>query len=71
LTLSTAVLVIITAASLPVSLSVVAVLLMIVASVVFLLSPAMLESQFSHRQSRRMVGEAGGEVVFPWFDNPT
>ncbi|MDP6549120.1 MAG: permease prefix domain 1-containing protein [Dehalococcoidia bacterium] len=71
LTLSTAILVVITAASLPVSLSVVAVLLMIVASVVFLLSPAMLESQLSHRQSRRMAGEAGGEVASLWFDNTT
>jgi hypothetical protein len=42
---------------------------MILASVVFFLSPAALESQLGHRQSRRMVVEAGGEVVSHWFDS--
>ena len=50
LTVSTSILVIITAASLPVSLNVLAVVLMIVASLVFLLSPAILESKMECRQ---------------------
>ena len=50
LTVSTSILVIITAASLPVSLNVLAVVLMIVASLAFLLSPAMLESKMERRQ---------------------
>ena len=71
LTLTTAALVIITAASLPVSLSGLAVLMMIVASVVFLLSPAMLDSQLNHRNSRRLAQEDGSEVVTHWFCNTT
>ena len=67
LALTTAVLVIITAASLPVSLSGLAVLMMIVASVVFLLSPAMLD----HRHSRQMAHDSAGEVVTHWFCNTT
>jgi len=50
LTVSTSILVVITAASLPVSLNVLAVVLMIVASLAFLLSPAMLESKMERWQ---------------------
>ena len=50
LTVSTSILVIITAASLPVSLNVLAVVLMIVASLAFMLSPAMLGSKIERRQ---------------------
>jgi hypothetical protein len=50
LTVSTSILVVITAASLPVSLDVLAVVLMIVASLAFLLCPAMLESRLEHRR---------------------
>ena len=71
LTLVTAILVAVSAASLPISLNVLAVLLMIVASVVFLLSPAMLEAQLSHRQGNLRVQETGGEVVTHWFANST
>lgn len=71
LTLATAVLVLITAASLPVSLSAVAILMMIAASLVFLLSPAILDSRLNHRHSRRMQPESGGEVVTHWFNNTT
>ena len=52
LTVSTAILVVITAASLPVSLNVLAVMLMIVASLAFLLCPAMLESTLERGQLR-------------------
>ena len=63
LTVSTFILVIVTAASLPVSLSVVAVSLMIVASLAFLLSPAMLESKLERRQLKT---EAAGEAPDIW-----
>jgi hypothetical protein len=69
LTLVTAILVAISAASLPISLNVLAVLLMIVASVVFLLSPAVLESQLSHRQGYLRAQGSSGEVVTHWFAN--
>jgi hypothetical protein len=59
LALSTAILVAVTAASLPVDFSFLAVLLIIMASVAFLLSPAMLESQIYHRKSRPMPLEVG------------
>ena len=49
LTVSTSILVIITAASLPVSLGALAVILMIVTSLAFLLSPVMLESKIESR----------------------
>ncbi len=49
LTVSTSILVIITVASLPVSLGALAVILMIVTSLAFLLSPAMLESKIESR----------------------
>ena len=71
LTLITAILVAITATSLPVSLSALAILLMIVASVVFLLSPAMLESRLKHRYSLQAASHSGGEVVTHWFCNTT
>ena len=71
LTLITAILVAITAASPPVSLSVLAILLIIVASVVFLLSPAMLESRLNHRYSRQALNPSGGQVVTHWFCNTT
>ena len=59
LTVATSILVIITAASLPVSLNVLAVVLMIVASLAFLLCPAMLESTLERRQLRPgTLGEA-------------
>ncbi len=67
LTLITAILVSITAASLPVSLSGLAILFMIVASVVFLLSPAMLEARIKHQYSLETGGHSGGEVVTHWF----
>ena len=70
LTLTTAILGIITVVSLPVSFGFLAVLLMILASVVFLLSPAMLESKFHHRDEYQG-GHSGGEVVTHWFANTT
>jgi hypothetical protein len=71
LAITTAILVIITAGSLPVSLSILAVLMMIVASVVFLLSPAVLDSQLNRRNGRHTVNDSDGEVVTHWFCNTT
>ena len=85
LSLSTAILVIATVASLPISFSLVAVLLMMVASVAFLLSPAMLDSQLNEGRSRyplnsqvfplgrgglsRGIKGQSGEEVTHWFAN--
>jgi hypothetical protein len=59
LALTTAILIVISATSLPVDFSFLAFLLMIMASVVFLLSPAMLESQLNHRQPQLPAYEPG------------
>lgn len=63
LTVSTSILVIITAASLPVSLGALAVILMIVASLAFLLSPAMLESKM---ESRWLKAESISDLSEGW-----
>ena len=63
LTVSTSILVIITAASLPVSLDALAVILMIVASLAFLLSPAMLESKM---ESRWLKAESISDLSEGW-----
>ena len=64
LTVSTSILVIITAASLPVSLGALAVILMIVASLAFLLSPAMLESKM---ESRWLKAESFSDLSEGWL----
>ncbi len=72
LTLTTSFLVAITAASLPVNLGFLAVLLMIVASVVFLLSPVIWESQIAQRRQRRQATMYGqGEDPNSWFTDTT
>ena len=63
LALTTSILIAITAAALPVDLGIVAVLLMMVASVVFLLSPAMWETQLAHRRQRAV--QAAGPAEEP------
>ena len=68
LTVATSILVAITAASLPVSLSALAVVLMIVASLAFLLSPAMLGSKM---ERRRLEAEGVGEVSDTWPSDQT
>ena len=68
LTVTTSILVIITAASLPVSLNALAVILMIVASLAFLLSPAMLESKM---ERRRLEAEGFGELPDNWRSDKT
>jgi len=63
LTVTTSILVIITAASLPVRLNALAVILMIVASLAFLLSPAMLESKIERRQLEAVTT---GDLLETW-----
>ncbi len=70
LTLTTVIMVAITAASLPVDLGMLAVLLMIAASVAFLLSPAVLDPQRQGRKNLLEQSEPGG-VVTHWFTNTT
>jgi len=65
-TLATVILVAITAASLPISLDMPAVLLMIVASVAFLPSPSMLDRQWQGRHHPLLPAEPG-ELVTHWF----
>ena len=71
LTLCTVVMVIITAASLPVAFNVLAVVLMMLASVAFLLSPALVETQLNHRRFLYSPYGSGGKVVTHWFANAT
>lgn len=73
LTLATVILVVVTAASLPVSLGMVAVLLMIIASVAFLLSPAMLDSHRikHHIQPGHPPPAQGDDAANGWFTNST
>ena len=63
LTVSTSILVIITAALFPVSLGALAVILMIVTSLTFLLSPAMLESKI---ESRWLNAESFSDLSKEW-----
>ena len=63
LTVTASTLMIITAASLPVSLSALAVVLMIVASLAFLSSPAILNSKLERRQYE---ANGIGEMPDPW-----
>ena len=71
MTLCAVLMVVMTAASLPVAFSSLAVLLMMPASRAFLLSPAVLESQIAHRHFSGPARDSSGEVVTHWFDNPT
>ena len=69
LALITSILIVITALSLPVDLGFVAVGLMILASVAFLLSPAVLEAQANRRQRLSMAGP--GEDASNWSSDTT
>ena len=71
LTLCTVVMVIITAASLPVEFNVLAVVLTMLASVAFVLSPSVLEPFWNHRRSLYPPYGSGGKVVTHWFASQT
>jgi hypothetical protein len=64
LTVTTSILVIITAASLPASLNALAVILMIIASLAFLLSPETLESKIERRQ---LESDVAGDLLEAWL----
>ncbi len=67
LTLSTALLVVYTVAAIPLTFGILAVTLVILSSVAFLLSPAILEAWLSKRLSNRSAFKERGEVVTHWF----
>ena len=72
LTVTTSLLVSITAASLPVNLGFLAVFLMVVASLVFLLSPAIWESHLAYRRQRRVTTMSSQtEDSNRWFSDLT
>ncbi len=72
LTVTTSLLVSITAASLPVNLGFLAVFLMVVASLVFLLSPAIWESHLAHRRQLRVTTiSSQAEDSNRWFSDST
>ena len=69
LTLSTAVLVVYTVVAVPLSSSVLAMLLITIASVAFLLSPAMMDWRWTRRESYYPDFQRSGEVVTHWFSS--
>ena len=71
LTLATAVLVAVTAKALPVDFGIMAIAAMILVSVVFLLSPAVLESRTLHRRQRALNLAGAVEDASPWNRDPT
>ena len=70
LTASTAVLVLFTLVTIPLSISLLSMILIILASVVFLLSPAILQSRLERKERSYSSLEGGGEIVTHWFTSP-
>jgi hypothetical protein len=69
LTVSTVLLVVFTLVAAPLTISLISIMLVIIASVAFLLSPAILQSRLERREQSRLPIEGGGEVVNHWFTN--
>ncbi len=69
LTISTALLVVFTAVAVPVGLGLLSGILVILASVAFLLSPAVIQSRLERRERSRQLVDEDGEVVTHWFRN--
>ena len=73
LTISTALLVMFTVAVIPISFGVFSIILVTLASIAFLLSPALVRSRLDRREEPYLSaiegGEPGGEVVTHWFTN--
>jgi len=69
LTLSTALLVVFTVVAIPLSFGVLAAILVSLASVAFLLSPAILEARLAKRSSPHPAMPDNGEVVTHWFSS--
>ena len=70
LTASTIVLVVFTTVAVPLSFGLVSVILITLASVAFLLSPAIIQSRLDRRERTYPSFEGGEEVVTHWFTNP-
>ncbi len=70
LTLSTVLLVVYTVVAIPLSFGLLAITLVILSSVAFLLSPAILEARLARRWSARQSFSGGREVVTHWFSIP-
>ena len=70
LTLSTALMVVYTVVAIPLSFGLLAVILVILSSVAFLFSPAILEARFAKRTPSRRPAHRGGQVVTHWFSVP-
>ena len=69
LTISTVLLVVFTLVAAPLTIGLISMMLIIIASVAFLLSPAILQSRLERREQSRLLMEGGGEVVNHWFRN--
>ena len=67
LTMSTAVLVVFTVVAIPLGLSFLSMMLITLASIAFLLSPAILQSRLERRERSDRALEGEGEVVTHWF----
>ena len=70
LTLSTALMVVYTVVALPLTFGILAVILVILSSVAFLFSPAILEARLARRKSSRQLADPGKQVVTHWFTAP-
>ena len=69
LTAATAVLIGFTMVAIPLSFGVLAIILITIASMAFLLSPAILQSRLDRQKTSYPPGETGEEVVPDWFTN--
>ena len=67
LTVSTTLLVIFTTVTLPITIGLLSILLIVLASVAFILSPAILQSRLDRNDQLHGSIEGGGEVVTHWF----
>ncbi len=70
LTLSTALMVVYTVVAIPLTFGILAVILVILSSVAFLFSPAILEAFLALRNSSRRHANGGRQVVTHWFTAP-
>ena len=71
LTLSTALMVVYTVAAIPLTFGILAIILVILSSVAFLFSPAILDAVLALRNSSRRRVRRGGQVVTHWFTAPS
>ncbi len=71
LTLSTALMVVYTVVAIPLTFGILAVILVILSSVAFLFSPAILEALLAPRKSSRRRARPDREVVTHWFSAPS